>query len=69
MRNSSSEEFLNLAAPILVAALWGSAFVTIKIGLRDFSPISFVTLRFLTAAAGFLILYICRIIRFRPIAG
>ncbi|PZS24529.1 MAG: EamA family transporter [Pseudonocardiales bacterium] len=43
----------------LLAVLWGSSFVWIKVGLRGFAPMQLVFLRLLFAAA--LLLLICRI--------
>lgn len=43
----------------LLAVLWGSSFVWIKVGLRGFTPMQLVFLRLLFAAA--LLLLICRI--------
>lgn len=44
----------------LLAVLWGSSFVWIKVGLRGFAPMQLVFLRLLFAAA--LLLLICRIV-------
>ncbi|MFZ0122108.1 MAG: DMT family transporter [Pseudonocardiaceae bacterium] len=47
----------------LLAVLWGSSFLWIKIGLRGFTPMQLVFLRLLFAAG--LLLLICRIRRLR----
>lgn len=39
-----------MALALLVVAIWGTNFVVIKVGLRDFEPIFFATLRFLLCA-------------------
>lgn len=44
---------------VLLAVLWGSSFVWIKIGLRGFTPMQLVFLRLLLAAG--LLLVICRV--------
>ncbi|HEX5345718.1 MAG TPA: DMT family transporter [Pseudonocardiaceae bacterium] len=43
---------------VLLAVLWGSSFVWIKVGLRGFTPMQLVFLRLLLAAG--LLLVICR---------
>ena len=53
--------------PILVALFWGSAFVSIKFALRDFSPALLVTLRYGLASLGFLALYAGRVIAYRRV--
>lgn len=40
----------HVALAVLVATIWGVNFVVIKVGLRDFPPLLFSALRFLTAA-------------------
>ncbi len=61
------KRFIEPAGPTLVALFWGSAFVSIKLGLRDFSAQSLITLRFALAAIGFLALYAAQAIAFRRI--
>jgi O-acetylserine/cysteine efflux transporter len=41
---------LHIALALLVVAVWGTNFVVIKIGLRDFPPFLFATLRFALTA-------------------
>jgi O-acetylserine/cysteine efflux transporter len=40
----------HIALALLVVAVWGTNFVVIKIGLRDFEPLAFATLRFILCA-------------------
>src|SRR4051812_4335303 len=44
---------LHAALALLVVAIWGTNFVAIKIGLRDFPPFFFALLRFLFCAVPF----------------
>ena len=37
---------LHIALGLLIAAVWGTNFVVIRVGLRDFEPFMFATLRF-----------------------
>jgi len=46
----------HIVLAVLVAAVWGFNFVAIKVGLRDFPPILFSSLRFLLAATPLLVL-------------
>lgn len=39
-----------MALALLVVAIWGTNFVVIKVGLRDFEPLLFAMLRFLLCA-------------------
>lgn len=47
---------VHVALAVLVAAVWGFNFVMIKLGLRDFPPVLFSSLRFLLAATPLLVL-------------
>lgn len=46
---------LHIVLALLVVAVWGTNFVVIKIGLRDFPPFLFATLRFAFSAFPFLL--------------
>lgn len=46
---------LHIALAFFVVAIWGSNFVIIKIGLRDFPPLFFATLRFAFSALPWLL--------------
>ena len=46
---------LHIALALLVVAVWGTNFVVIKIGLRDFPPFLFATLRFALTALPWLL--------------
>jgi O-acetylserine/cysteine efflux transporter len=46
---------LHIALALLVVAVWGTNFVVIKIGLRDFPPFLFATLRFAFSALPWLL--------------
>jgi O-acetylserine/cysteine efflux transporter len=46
---------LHIALALLVVAVWGTNFVVIKIGLRDFPPFLFATLRFAFTALPWLL--------------
>jgi drug/metabolite transporter (DMT)-like permease len=48
---SSVAERLNRAAPLLFVLLWSSSFLGTRIGLRHMSPLWFVALRMIVAAA------------------
>lgn len=41
---------LHVALTLLIVAVWGTNFVVIKVGLRDFPPFSFAALRFFLCA-------------------
>src|SRR5258706_1633598 len=41
---------LHMALALAIVAIWGTNFVVIKIGLRDFQPFAFAFLRFLLCA-------------------
>ena len=47
---------LHILLAVSVAAVWGFNFVAIKVGLQDFPPLLFTTLRFLLAATPLLVL-------------
>jgi O-acetylserine/cysteine efflux transporter len=47
---------LHLALALLVMAIWGTNFVVIKVGLRDFPPFLFALLRFFFTALPFVFL-------------
>jgi drug/metabolite transporter (DMT)-like permease len=56
------------AAPIVVAAAWGSAFVWTKQGVGLLDPVNLVIVRMAVAALGFLVLYGLGAIGFHHIA-
>jgi O-acetylserine/cysteine efflux transporter len=48
---------LHIALAVLVAMIWGGNFVAIKLGLAVMPPLTFTALRFMLAAAPFLLFY------------
>src|ERR1700682_4672023 len=53
MTNRHRMSPLHIALAVLVMAIWGTNFVVIKIGLRDFPPFLFALLRFFFCAMPF----------------
>jgi drug/metabolite transporter (DMT)-like permease len=68
-RGLGTSSLLTVATPIAFVVLWSSAFVAIRAGLPDVSPLYFLTLRFAIATAALFVVSLFLGIRWQAIAA